>query len=142
MTRHVGFTGTQRGMTEYQSGWLFGLLKRLREEGFSVFHHGDCLGADYQAQRLARQVGFRVVRHPPIDGSKRAFSLFDEERRPKPYLDRNKDIVRETEVLIATPAQMEEILRSGTWSTYRFAGKLGRLRYLLTPRPIPSGETR
>jgi len=38
---------------------------------------------------------------------------------PKPYLTRNKDIVRDTEMLVAAPADETEVIRSGTWSTVR-----------------------
>ena len=54
-------------------------------------------------------------------------------RRERPYLDRNKDMVRETAWLIAAPAEPEEQLRSGTWSTIRFARKLGKPVFLIFP---------
>ena len=44
---------------------------------------------------------------------------------PKPYLDRNRDIVDACEVLLATPDGPER-LRSGTWSTVRYARKIGK----------------
>jgi hypothetical protein len=54
-------------------------------------------------------------------------------RPERPYLDRNKDIVRETASLIAAPAEPEEQLRSGTWSTVRFARKQGKPVFLILP---------
>jgi len=54
-------------------------------------------------------------------------------RKAKPYLARNQDIVDETEVLIAVPAQKKEIVRSGTWATIRRARKAGRLIYFIFP---------
>jgi len=42
-------------------------------------------------------------------------------------------IVRETSLLIAAPAMEIEALRSGTWSTVRYALRLGRPIQLLTP---------
>ena len=54
-------------------------------------------------------------------------------RTPRPYLSRNKDIVRETDMLIATPAEAEEQRRSGTWSTIRFARKLGKPVFVIWP---------
>ena len=51
----------------------------------------------------------------------------------KPYLDRNKDIVLETQTLVATPAETTEQLRSGTWSTVRYARKLKRPAVLILP---------
>ncbi len=41
----------------------------------------------------------------------------------KPYLARNRDIVNAADVLIAGPGGMEEIMRSGTWATVRYARK-------------------
>jgi hypothetical protein len=52
---------------------------------------------------------------------------------PKPYRVRNRDIVRDTETLIATPSEPVELLRSGTWSTVRFARKLGRAVWVILP---------
>jgi predicted Rossmann fold nucleotide-binding protein DprA/Smf involved in DNA uptake len=54
-------------------------------------------------------------------------------REAKPYLKRNKDIVRGTELLLATLAEASEQHRSGTWSTVRFARKQGRAIWLIQP---------
>ncbi len=43
----------------------------------------------------------------------------------KPYLERNRDIVDASEVLIACPSTREEVMRSGTWATVRYARKKG-----------------
>jgi len=45
---------------------------------------------------------------------------------PTPYLSRNRAIVDETEMLIATPAEFTEQQRSGTWSTVRYARACGK----------------
>lgn len=45
---------------------------------------------------------------------------------PKPYLERNQDIVRSTELLLATPENNVEQQRSGTWATIRFARKMNK----------------
>lgn len=126
----VGFTGTQRGMTEAQWAALWPLL---RERAPGDFHHGDCINADAQAAYLARQAGFRVIGHPPINESKRAFFPSDENWPAAEYLDRNKTIVRSTEQMIATPGEVEEQLRSGTWSTIRYARRIGRPLHVILP---------
>jgi predicted Rossmann fold nucleotide-binding protein DprA/Smf involved in DNA uptake len=46
---------------------------------------------------------------------------------------RNKVIVRETEILIAVPAETMEQHRSGTWSTVRYARKLERAVCIIRP---------
>lgn len=118
---NVGFTGTQRGMTpqQYQTVW------ELLYERSGEFHEGDCIGADAQAAFLAREASFRIVCHPPINESKRAFFPADETWPAAPYLDRNKTIVNRSREMIATPGEVEEQLRSGTWSTIRYAKRLG-----------------
>lgn len=126
----VGFTGTQRGMTEAQYGAMWTMLC-ARAPG--VFHHGDCIGADEKAAYLARKAGFRVVGHPPINESKRAFFPSDETWPAAAYLDRNKTIVNRSQEMIATPSEVEEQLRSGTWSTIRYARRVGRPLHVLLP---------
>lgn len=117
---HIGFTGTQEGMTVAQ----FSSLEEFMEDNphFSVAHHGDCIGADAEFHTLCIENRLWIVGHPPINESKRAFCPFDEIREPKEYLDRNKDIVDEARFMIVAPKGPEE-LRSGTWSTARYAKK-------------------
>lgn len=98
-----------------------------------ALHHGDCVGSDYQAHALAREMGHFVVIHPPLDDKLRAFAVADLERQPKPYLDRNKDVVDETEILVATPKTRVEELRSGTWATIRYAKKQGKPIIIIYP---------
>lgn len=139
--RGVGFTGTQRGLTKEQKVSLGRvLLFDVAGEAAHSFHHGDCVGADEEAHGLASHWGIRIVLHPPDNDAKRAFcvnvrpDLWDEieVREAKPYLLRNREIVDETEVLVACPGGPEE-LRSGTWSTVRYARKLGRPVVIVWP---------
>ena len=71
--------------------------------------------------------------HPPDNPSQRAFKSGDEMRELLPYLKRNKAIVKETDALIAAPGEMDEQHRSGTWSTVRYARRIGRRIYLVLP---------
>lgn len=129
---HVGFTGTQRGMTRRQQRALREVLAGLR--GVSALHHGDCVGADAQAHDIARLHFIPVHLHPPDDDAKRArcggAAL---EHPPRPYLERNGDIAAACGVLIAAPRQSSEILRSGTWATVRAARRLGRQIIIIGP---------
>lgn len=125
----IGFTGTQAGMTQQQTDGVHDLIRRFRT---AEFHHGDCIGADQQAHHEAMTLGCRLVVHPPTNESKRAFCP-GEIRVAKPYLDRNHDIVDETDILIAAPKEKTEQLRSGTWATIRYARKLGHSVYIVYP---------
>ena len=121
--KHVGFTGTQTGMTAEQKAELEGHLRGWLLAGYWVeFHHGDCVGADAEAAEIARELGCWVVGHPPSDPKKRAFFKSDEERKPRPYLARNHDIVDQSEVVYAAPrSRIEQYRGSGTWATVRYA---------------------
>ena len=128
----IGFTGTRRGMTRAQQNALRSLLL----SGSAKFHHGDCVGADEQAHDIARALGRAVVIHPASIPEQRAFKSAQDIREPKPPLVRNKVIVRETDLLIAAPAEAMEQHRSGTWSTVRFARKMGRAVCIIRPDGI------
>ncbi len=128
----VGFTGTQDGITHKQVLQL--LNTYLIHE--SEIHHGDCIGADEQFHYLARSIQMPSIQiHPPINESKRAFCDGPgvDILPAKEYLDRNKDIVNATEYLIACPGGYEEIMRSGTWSTVRYAAKKEKDVYIIFP---------
>lgn len=134
INRSIGFTGTQEGMTALQKQGVLNILSTLRGAQYEYFHHGDCIGADEEAHKIAQGLGYKIIIHPPLNQSKRAFCEgADTILRPKEYLDRNEDIVCSSNVLIATPKEMEEVLRSGTWSTVRRGKKYGRIVHLLKP---------
>lgn len=119
----VGFTGTRGDITPEQVNWLVGRMMTL---GTTELHHGDCEGADAMAHALGRWLGVRIVVHPPEDTRHRAFCPDPDEVLPaKPYLDRNHDIVDVCDVLLALPDGPER-LRSGTWSTVRYAWRTGK----------------
>lgn len=130
----VGFTGTQRGMTEKQKDRF---CDKLSELGVTEFHHGDCVGADEQADNIVRTMGgIRIVIHPPDNDAKRAFCSQRGPTKvcePKPYLERNHDIVDAAETMIATPGETQEQLRSGTWATIRYSRKTKKPGWILTP---------
>lgn len=126
----VGFTGTQAGMSQHQKEQF--VLKML-ELNPTQFHHGDCIGADAEAHDIVREFfpNVRIVGHPPDSDKKRAFKKCDEYRECLPYLERNHNIVDETDFLIGSPKQDEEELRSGTWATIRYSRKRNKLRRIL-----------
>jgi hypothetical protein len=136
---HIGFSGTQQGMTSEQEETFRILLRGLihiHPDKTIVLHHGDCVGADAQADAIAREIGLLIHLHPPIIDQKRAFCHRSEDmiEPPKPYLERNHDIVTACAGLIATPREPFEVLRSGTWSTIRRARHLNKTVHIITPR--------
>lgn len=128
----IGFTGTREGMSLRQRKAFAKFLSQVR---IQEFHHGDCKGADANAHNIIMAIfgsHADIHVHPPNEKSMRAFcsgTIY----RAKPYLDRNRDIVNRTEILIATPFDSIEKLRSGTWSTIRYAKKIGRPVYIIFP---------
>ena len=124
---HIGFTGT-RHISRVHPDRLTSLKTLLDNYAFHhrdavvILHHGDCQGADAMAHHIARQCNMLVTIHPPVDPKWRAFCNGDEILEPKPFLERNHDIVNSCNVLVALPRQKgKEIQRSGTWSTIRYA---------------------
>lgn len=130
---HVGFTGTQLGMTVKQYLALRDLWLPRANQDVTV-HLGDCIGADTEAYWLATdELNWYRVGHIPDNDSKRAFLDYDELREPRPYLERNRDIVDESVRLFATPNEHRDRLRGGTWSTVRHARRLGIPIYIVLP---------
>lgn len=119
---HIGITGTRSGLNELQYSELIKFLMAAFEPG-AIFHHGDCIGVDVEAAWVAREIGYKIVGHPPIKKILRGYFDDDETRPEKNYLARNRDIVDESFVLLVIPKEMEPVIRSGTWSTQRYAEK-------------------
>jgi len=135
----LGFTGTRRGMTVAQKQAFVQALSRFPVPPHE-FHHGDCRGADAEAfALLERALGKRceTFAHPSILLSDRAYTNSDNIYSPRPPLERNEIIIRICDILVAAPGEVNELLRSGTWSTVRYARKRARYTILI----YPNGET-
>lgn len=50
----VGFTGTQKGINDYQQIQLNKILIYLIKKGYIYFENGDCIGADAEANKIAK----------------------------------------------------------------------------------------
>lgn len=137
----IGFSGTRRGLTGPQSDTLRSVLK---QQGEAVsYSHGQAIGADAEFARTVRGLypfAF-IVAHPCTLASQRDRTApADTVLTAKPPLLRNKDIVAACDLLIACPAGMEETLRSGTWSTIRWARKAGKRVIIVWPDGTQSEE--
>lgn len=155
----IGFSGTQSGMTQFQKDTFASIL---HIHGVTELHHGDCIGADEQAHKIAYDEGITIFSiHPPSNPNKRAFCFddrqdtkfnhiltdwkeYDEARvrwyPVRGYLERNQDIVDTVEMLIATPKEYVHTLRSGTWATIRYAWKTKKHVVIIPPVDRPKEE--
>jgi hypothetical protein len=116
----LSFTGTRQPLTKYQMRKMRQIICHPR---VLELHHGDCVGADAYAHKLALMVGKHIVIHPPVNPKYRAWCMgIDVEWWPeKSYWVRNRDIVRCGHLLLAVPAGPEVQRGSGTWHAIRFA---------------------
>jgi hypothetical protein len=133
----LGFTGTRDGMTPMQ---LLKVALFIAEHYITESHSGDCSGSDrefYDLITLANaNKNFQKIKtfgHVPNIKAHRAFCKYDIQLIPKPYLERNHDIVNNCDFLIAAPKEKEEQLRSGTWSTVRFSKKVKKKGMIVFP---------
>lgn len=131
---HVGFTGTQQGMTERQRERVRELLEYKDFWG----HHGMCVGADAEFDGIARLCkGFRwMYIHPCTIESRRAVinrTDYDIVFSVQDPLTRNRDIVQSSDLVIATPKTIREERRSGTWATIRYTCESGKKLYIVAP---------
>lgn len=125
---NIGFTGTREGMTEPQSDALYTWVEDFG--WWDEFHHGACVGADYEASVVFFQLrqnrpSQEIHAHPSnLRAMTHRFSVDSADVRhpPKPPLNRNRDIVDCCDILLACPKGPEE-QRSGTWATIRYARK-------------------
>lgn len=131
---HIGFTGTQQGWSPRQLPEIRKFFLYLRSKGGAEWlHEGDCIGSDAQANEVWREMLGKIHQHPPDIPDKRANSPFDKTENPLPYLERNRFIVKASFLLVATPGQMGEELRSGTWATIRYARTLHKPIFIFLP---------
>lgn len=119
----VGVTGTREGATAYQLAELRTVLTELKG---TEFHHGDCKGVDEQAAAIAKELGYKIVCHPPESDYLRAYFLADEMREPAGYLKRDRAIVDSVDVLLVVPLQNAWQPKGGTWYTFDYAVKKGK----------------
>lgn len=134
----IGFTGTRFGPTAQQRMVIDAILLLCDE-----VHHGDCVGVDsYVHEKALMSSNHTIVVHPPLDTSRslktKSCEPFLFVNKALPYLQRNKKIVEACDILVGVPKTSLEQLRSGTWSTLRYAKRIGRYAIVINP----DGETR
>lgn len=116
----VAFSGSRHGMTRPQH---IALSTILRMWGAAVLVHGDCIGADYEADAMAIRLGISRIIYPSNIEPMRAHCELRGAAvgsAPAPPLDRNRIIPRWSDVMVATPRSDSR----GTWYTCRFAAAM------------------
>jgi hypothetical protein len=128
----VGFTGTRKGMRPQQKKTFRDLLIELKP---TMFIHGDCIGSDADAHKIAVDLGIAITIYPPRKTDLRAYC-----KAPgavimpvDDYLPRNIKIVESCDLLLATPETYENEVRSGTWYTVRQAKKRQKACRVILP---------
>lgn len=136
--REISVTGPRKGRnrTQARQGRVF--LDTMQDRGFDLrIHHGDCVGVDAAWHTDALLRNMKVEVYPPIDERYRAFSYGAEGlvtiHDPKPYLERNIDLVDASQILVGTSATAYETKRSGTWWTIRYARHVDIPRFIIWP---------
>lgn len=127
----IGFTGTRNGMSVQQLSVVKDLLFDLSLKGIEEIHHGDCIGSDAQFHDLCEN--YPIYIHPPVKKELRAFKQSNNILPEQSYLVRNKHIVDQTDLLIATPPVDYEIKSGGTWFTITYARKRNKKIIIIYP---------
>lgn len=128
----LAFTGTREGMTDAQKKTVVELIAWAKP---AMARHGDCVGSDADFHTIMRG-WFRHIPisiHPPTNARLRARCMGGAVVPPKPYLERNREMVDGSRYLIATPKESTEQAKGGTWHTVRYAAKQGRQVFLVWP---------
>jgi len=121
----LGFTGSRKGMTDDQKAAVFLDMRHRLDYFFCmdwVVVHGDCVGADAEFDSICRTLDFDRYKRPGKGPRKyRANTSARYLSVPRPYLERNRAIVMDSDEMIAAPNTMRNVVRSGTWATIRYA---------------------
>lgn len=129
----VGFTGTRSGLTKEQIFELSRIFVEHSDE-YGIFIHGDCVGADAEADNIAYSVGYRIKMRPCNLKYQRAFCKNGINiAEPIAPLERNRHIVDDSDIMIGCPKGMEEERRSGTWATIRYSIKRKKKIIIIYP---------
>ena len=130
----IGFTGTRHGMTTEQEVSVRLLLEDLNPGLRGALHHGDCVGADAEAHRIAVDLGITTMIHPPSDTRLRAYCRGGQFTfMAEPYTQRNRSIVEHSDVMIACPSSSTELRTGGTWQTVRMARGSRKRLFIVWP---------
>jgi len=140
----AGFTGTRETPTDLQLAWLYATLDTGQ---ITELHHGACQGADSAAHHAALDAGVAVHVWPPtnmkyvdLDCLTGVPAHLVTVHHAMPYLNRNREIVRAGEGLMALPKHDEQpedrALWGGTWYTVDFAERMNKPVIICNPKGV------
>lgn len=135
--KRVGITGTREGCNEVQYVKLQNLVHLLKKQGAESAHHGDCIGVDHEFAIFADNCDYVTHCYPPTNDKFRAFHDSDWIYAEKDYMERDKDIVNVSQLMLCVPKTEKEMMRgSGTWATIRYCRKVDKTHIII----LPSGQ--
>lgn len=143
----IGITGTRDGMTSNQHFAFSELMWTYEYQKSLELLCGMCIGVDAETAKIIKTdtVG-KVIGYPghsksnPDDLTYRdpATENYDQIRESKPFFDRNRDIVDDSDLMIACPnGKNYHGGKGGTNYTIRYALKVGKPIIII----FPDGET-
>jgi hypothetical protein len=133
----IGVTGTREGATDGQLIAVVCLFEQFVGQEVEL-HHGDCTGVDIEVAAIASTFGYKIVCHPPLKTELQGGFGGDEVREAKGYLERDRNIVDETDMLIVIPLHDERQTTGGTWYTHDYAVKKGKPVHVFFPKDCPA----
>lgn len=117
-------------MTPNQERAVGRALQKFRPE---EVHYGCCIGADDAFYAIARLCDTKIFGHP---STLEKFTIVRDCYRlnpPIPPLDRNREIVSISDIIIGCPYEHSEQQYGGTWFTLREASRLKKEFYVIVP---------
>ena len=142
----LGFTGTQKGLTQKQKVDLLGLLQFFNRTTMfgqkHKLHHGDCVGADEEVHYCALKLNYEIFIHPLVGQSNSAscegaVKIF----LPSEHMIQCQHIVDSCSTLIACPSEETENVDSKTWDITRYAQKVHKPIIKINPIMGFNGRT-
>ena len=142
---NLGFTGSRHGLTEIQKKVLIDNIIEFRYNEILNFKtdinkpfnslDGCCIGADDIFYNICDMLSFNTIGYPGFYSTHpmRSKILRNRMKAVKSPLQRNKNIVYNSNLMIACPNTKEEIKRSGTWATIRYTKQLIKPLIIIYP---------
>lgn len=116
----IGFSGSRHGMSQRQREFVWDFLVKLKYVQFVI--HGDCIGADEIFHEMCETLRHRIEIYPSNNDKRRAWKIptIGVIHDPMHPIQRNRIIVQQSTLILATPHTTVPVSGSGTWRTIGF----------------------